>query len=402
MERRALLIVFGGQDSDKVLTARWLRDHDVHMAMRLVGESAQPASLEALEADIDEWSRILRAELRDAEHVISRVRSARRACGWRTLTDIDHDSVRAYLADLQRRGRKGKTRRNHLSAIRTFVRWCLESGRLSSDPTAGIPTPRNDDSTEGVRALTVEEMRGMIGVALDTGGDGRRNDERAYVYILAATSGLRRAELRRLRVGMLDAPQAEIRLPANLAKNGRPAAIQLPEWVSRIFSQRIRNRRPEEVLFRSLPDCRTIGKDLSAAGFSTHCPRGRTVGLHSFRKGFVTALARAGVHPKTAQQMARHSDIALTMGVYTDIRDAECRVAAESLGQDMLLPDQKVSGKNDRWLDATTSSSYPAPACSDEVTLAMIDPMHTGRDLPQGQVSAPQVTPRGFEPRFPG
>jgi integrase len=41
--------------------------------------------------------------------------------------------------------------------------------------------------------------------------------------------------------------------------------------------------------------------------------------FHSFRHWFITGLARAGVSPKMAQTLARHSDIRLTLGVYTHV-----------------------------------------------------------------------------------
>lgn len=41
--------------------------------------------------------------------------------------------------------------------------------------------------------------------------------------------------------------------------------------------------------------------------------------FHSNRHTFITSLERAGVSPRTAQSLARHCDIRLTMGVYTHI-----------------------------------------------------------------------------------
>lgn len=41
--------------------------------------------------------------------------------------------------------------------------------------------------------------------------------------------------------------------------------------------------------------------------------------LHSLRHTFITNLERAGVSPRTAQTLARHCDIRLTMGIYTHI-----------------------------------------------------------------------------------
>jgi integrase len=43
--------------------------------------------------------------------------------------------------------------------------------------------------------------------------------------------------------------------------------------------------------------------------------------FHSLRGQFVTTLALAGVHPKMAQVLARHSDINLTMNVYTRVQE---------------------------------------------------------------------------------
>ena len=39
--------------------------------------------------------------------------------------------------------------------------------------------------------------------------------------------------------------------------------------------------------------------------------------FHALRHTFITNLARSGVHPKTAQSLARHSTITLTMDRYS-------------------------------------------------------------------------------------
>ena len=57
--------------------------------------------------------------------------------------------------------------------------------------------------------------------------------------------------------------------------------------------------------------------DLEAAGIPFRDSSGRVVDLHALRHTFVTTLAKSGVHPSTAQALARHSDINLTMSRYT-------------------------------------------------------------------------------------
>ena len=53
--------------------------------------------------------------------------------------------------------------------------------------------------------------------------------------------------------------------------------------------------------------------------------------FHSLRHWFITGLARAGVTPKMAQTLARHSDIRLTLGVYTHVELPDRCAAIESL-----------------------------------------------------------------------
>ncbi len=53
-------------------------------------------------------------------------------------------------------------------------------------------------------------------------------------------------------------------------------------------------------------------------GLSRH----RTAGLptaHALRHTFISNLARAGIHPKTAQALARHSTITLTLDRYSHV-----------------------------------------------------------------------------------
>ncbi|HSV26336.1 MAG TPA: tyrosine-type recombinase/integrase, partial [Sedimentisphaerales bacterium] len=52
---------------------------------------------------------------------------------------------------------------------------------------------------------------------------------------------------------------------------------------------------------------------------------------HSFRHTFGTMLAASGVHPKTAQDLMRHSDINLTMSRYTHTLRGQAAAAVASL-----------------------------------------------------------------------
>jgi site-specific recombinase XerD len=51
--------------------------------------------------------------------------------------------------------------------------------------------------------------------------------------------------------------------------------------------------------------------------------------FHANRHTFISNLAKSGVSPKVAQTMARHSDINLTMNVYSHVKmeDQEAAIA---------------------------------------------------------------------------
>ena len=58
---------------------------------------------------------------------------------------------------------------------------------------------------------------------------------------------------------------------------------------------------------------------------------GRFADFHSLRHTFITNLANAAVAPKTVQTLARHSDIRLTMNVYTHVDRDQQAAALEAL-----------------------------------------------------------------------
>jgi integrase len=53
--------------------------------------------------------------------------------------------------------------------------------------------------------------------------------------------------------------------------------------------------------------------------------------FHSFRRLFITNLERAGIRPRMAQTLARHSDLRLTLGLYTHVELHDQTAAIESL-----------------------------------------------------------------------
>jgi hypothetical protein len=58
--------------------------------------------------------------------------------------------------------------------------------------------------------------------------------------------------------------------------------------------------------------------DFKTAGIPLEDERGHRVDFHALRMTYITRLQRAGVSPREAMELARHSDMRLTMKTYTD------------------------------------------------------------------------------------
>ena len=71
--------------------------------------------------------------------------------------------------------------------------------------------------------------------------------------------------------------------------------------------------------------------DLERAGVPYVDAEGHVADFHANRHTFITNLCRAGVAPKVAQSLARHSTITLTMDVYSHADLSEWVEAVRSL-----------------------------------------------------------------------
>jgi hypothetical protein len=73
------------------------------------------------------------------------------------------------------------------------------------------------------------------------------------------------------------------------------------------------------VFRRMIPRIPAFKKDLEAAGIPFEDVRGRRIDIHALRKTYGTLLLANGVSPRVAMELMRHSDMKLTMSIYTDV-----------------------------------------------------------------------------------
>ena len=164
-------------------------------------------------------------------------------------------------------------------------------------------------------------------------------ESRAFIYEFAAGTGLRTGELRGLTWADVDEERCELRVRATVAKSKTMQELPLRRDLSEALAAH-RGRlavgghgvEPTDAVFpgRLFPTHRTVNADLVACKLDREDDQGRIVDFHSLRVTFITRLSAAGVHPRTAQALARHSKLELTMKTYTDVRLLDLRGAVEA------------------------------------------------------------------------
>jgi integrase len=180
---------------------------------------------------------------------------------------------------------------------------------------------------------------------------------RSLLCRVALESGLRAGELRTLAVGAckLDEAPPVLIVEAGYSKHRREDRQPIPRELADALRQHIKGRLAEESVFPGMPQTHSTAKmlraDLATAGVPYRDAGGRVADFHSLRHTYITNLARGGVHPKAAMDLARHSDINLTMARYshTLLADrAEALSALPDLGEeDGTREAQRATGTYD-------------------------------------------------------
>ncbi len=281
-----------------------------------------------------------------------------KACDFATVGSLNPAKLDRYLASL---ACSARTKITHRQAIMGFANWCIRKGRLEFNPLARSTRPEGETVLKR-RALGVDELRKLLDQArvrslrerliVRSGPNKgkalvrlrpevrqkleRRGRERVLIYKAAYYTGLRRGELRELRVYHLsfDLARPRIHLPGEFTKNGRDANLPLREDFADELKLWIADtgRRPEDRLF-DVPDriALLMRKDLESAGIPYRDERGRVADFHSLRKCLATHLNREGVPIVTAKEFLRHGTIELTAGVYNDSDSHDLRAALGKL-----------------------------------------------------------------------
>ena len=404
------------------------------------------AYLESMKSKTVRGRKVSTRHRQDTERLLNKIVAD---CGFGRLADVNREAVEKWLNQREAEDMGGRTRNTYRGSLVSFCNWCVETDRLAANPLAKVcKAAEAMDRRHVRRALSEDELRGLLRAArerpLREARTIRRGEkkgeqtaelkpetenrltlvgwERALVYKTAALTGLRRKELASLTVGQayLDRPRPFVKLLAKDAKSGRGADIQLrgdlagdvQTWLcerlaelqdaARAKGETIPAALPLDMpIFERVPSMRVFDLDLAAAKIAKEDARGRRVDFHSLRYSCATHLSLAGVSPRTAQAVMRHSKIDLTMSVYTDpeLLDVAGAVAA--------LPDLPLDGRSPAQeratgtCDAEPLAPWLAPVLAQSAAQRSPEPSREGGRQDRGKAWGCSQTPTGTQERRP-
>ncbi|MDI6773445.1 MAG: tyrosine-type recombinase/integrase, partial [bacterium] len=150
--------------------------------------------------------------------------------GVEDLAALTPEGIEHYLVDLRAR-MQAVSVHQHFRVLRTFCRWCVRTGRLQVDPMRDVmmrcpkllPRVPSDD-----------DVRSLLATC-DASPEGRRN---RVLIAFAADSGLRKEELRRLRICDVDQATRTLRVHQGKGRKdgfgffGEATASMLRAWLA--------------------------------------------------------------------------------------------------------------------------------------------------------------------------
>jgi len=248
-----------------------------------------------------------------------------RANGISSLKAVDRLTLRDYLSHLMKQGFVKASIARKLSAIRSFYRYLLREGVISTSPAATTSSPKLDKRLPSF--LTLEEVGRLLEAPDVSTPQGQR--DRALLELLYA-SGLRVGELVRLNLEQINLDTREIRVWGKGAKEravlmGKPAAEALTTYISggrpkllgekrstALFVNRYGGRLPERRVQRILEKyTRLAGMD-------------KRVHPHMLRHTFATHLLDGGADLRVVQELLGHAALSSTQ-IYTHVTKSQAK-----------------------------------------------------------------------------
>jgi integrase len=255
--------------------------------------------------------------------------------GRRRLARLKPEQLQQCYAELQASRSPATALKVHRmlhSAFKLAVRW----GAMPQNTTELVIAPavqRHEFDT-----FTAEQARSFLEVV--------QGDRLEALYVLAITTGMRQGELLGLHWQDVDLERRRLQLARQLKTRQSRRAVLLPELAATaLVDHRDRQAVEREQQGASWEECglvfpNTVGRPLSPNNlrYRSFFPLLARAGLprirfHDLRHSCATLLLGEGVHPKIVSDLLGHSQIGITLDLYSHVTATMQAVAAEAMGR---------------------------------------------------------------------
>ncbi len=311
---------------------------------------------------------------------VARARKVMDGCEFKSIADISADKVEAYISRLGRDENLSVQSCNfYLAASKQFCRWLVDSDRTDRNPLSRLKRGNVAlDRRHDRRALDLDELHRVLDAARVSSVvfRGLTGLDRFWLYAVAMATGLRVSELASLLPSgfHVDSVPPFVRVQAAYTKNRQEVDQPLPPKMVRDLGRYLAGKAEGQAVWPGTwteKAARMLRIDLDAAGVP-YVVDGQFADFHALRHSYITLLGRTGASTKVTQELARHSDVRLTMDRYTHAGLYDLTAAVESLPS--ILP--PPAGDNQSEALAATGT----------------DAAHCPQYCPVGEISCVSVT----------
>ena len=237
----------------------------------------------------------------------------------RSLLEGDNGNIQAYLGYLFRKKARATSAARFLSSLKRFFRYCLRQGKVKSDPTLKIDTPKLPRGLP--QSLTEDDVESLLAAPRVEQALGLR--DRAMLETLYA-SGLRVSELVSLKLSQVSQDMGVVRV---IGKGSKERLVPLGEeslaWIRRYLKEArmalLRGRASDDLFVTAQGGAMTrqsfwhlLRRYTLLAGLK------KPISPHTLRHAFATHLLNHGADLRVVQLLLGHSDISTTQ-IYTHV-----------------------------------------------------------------------------------
>lgn len=237
----------------------------------------------------------------------------------KTLEDADSADIEEFLCGLHEVGISPSSQKRILVGIRSYYKFLRLEGKLDSDPTELIDSPKLGDQLPTV--LSVEEVDRMISCADPSTCDGQRN--RAILETLYSC-GLRVSELTELKISNIFEKERYLLV---FGKGRKERIVPISDSALREIHNYYEFRYELDVKpgYQDYVFLNRFGRKLSrmmvfnlVKRYAQEANVQKVISPHTFRHTFATHLLEGGANLRAIQLMLGHEQISTTE-IYTKV-----------------------------------------------------------------------------------